>query len=208
MGENEVLGNALDGMELEDDSKSLPQVESPSKLKEDEKTAVMGDVTKAFNEHFNAHNVLAMHHFAEGSDEESDVEDVEMETDDSPSKPDSSAAEDTSNLHLGWARLLWKLVTSAKRWKNFPHAWKPGRLHCLQTPGQLLRLTFKSLALKQLLARLVTLRGASRLPSLCLRSALLTFPRWSFLPILLRRLPTLKVLALTLRRYLLSSRKV
>merc|ERR550517_335074 len=55
----------------------------------------------AFNEHFNAHNLLAMHHFAEGSDEDSDVEDVEMETD-SPSKPDSSAAEDTSNLQLAW----------------------------------------------------------------------------------------------------------
>ena len=111
-------------MELEDDSKSLPQVpnsksfaflsfniylftqvESPSKLKEDEKTAVMGDVTKAFNEHFNAHNLLAIHHFAEGSDEESDVEDVEMETEDSPSKPVSSAAEDTSNLQLAWEML-------------------------------------------------------------------------------------------------------
>jgi len=113
--ENEVLGNALDGMELEDDSKSLPQVESPSKLKENEKTAVMGDVTKAFNEHFSAHNLLAMHHFAEGSDEESDVEDVEMETEDSPSKPDSSAAEDTSNLQLAWEMLeLAKVIYERK----------------------------------------------------------------------------------------------
>ena len=80
------------------------QVESPTKLKEEEKIAVTGDVTKAFNEHFNAHNLLAMHHFAEGSDEDSDVEDVEMETD-SPSKPDSSAAEDTSNLQLAWEML-------------------------------------------------------------------------------------------------------
>merc|ERR1712037_933080 len=70
--ENEVLGNALDGMELEDDSKSLPQVESPTKLDEKEKVAVVGDVVKAFNEHYDAINVLAKHHFAEDSDD-SDV---------------------------------------------------------------------------------------------------------------------------------------
>merc|ERR1712181_194679 len=111
-------------------------------------------------------------------------------------------------LLLDWARLLWKLATSAKRWKSFPLAWKPERLHCPLTPGQLLRPTFKSPAPRQLLARLVTLRQASRLPSLCLRSAQSTSPRWSFLPTLLKRLLTLRALALILRRSLWSSRKV
>ena len=61
------------------------------------------------NEHFEAFNRLSKQHFAEGSDEESDSEDVEMEVD-SPSKgekldADSITAEDTSNLQLAWEML-------------------------------------------------------------------------------------------------------
>ena len=125
----QVLGYALDGMELEDDAKTIPQVpipgyypislviifssdrqvESPDKLEEKEKSEVTGEVTKALNEHFEAFNRLSKQHFAEGSDEESDSEDVEMEVD-SPSKSekpdaDSIAAEDTSNLQLAWEML-------------------------------------------------------------------------------------------------------
>ena len=116
-------------MELEDDAKTIPQVpipgyypislviifssdrqvESPNKLEEKEKSEVTGEVTKALNEHFEAFNRLSKQHFAEGSDEESDSEDVEMEID-SPSKSekpdaDSTAAEDTSNLQLAWEML-------------------------------------------------------------------------------------------------------
>ena len=85
------------------------QVESPNKLEEKEKSEVTGEVTKALNEHFEAFNRLSKQHFAEGSDEESDSEDVEMEVD-SPSKgekpdADSITAEDTSNLQLAWEML-------------------------------------------------------------------------------------------------------
>merc|ERR1719494_1367830 len=106
--ESEVLGYALDGMELEDDAKTIPQVDSPNKLEEKEKSEVTGEVTKALNEHFD-----------EGSDEESDSEDVEMEVD-SPSKSekpdaDSIAAEDTSNLQLAWEMLeLAKMIYERK----------------------------------------------------------------------------------------------
>ena len=51
------------------------------KLEEKEKTDITGEVTKALNEHFGLFNRLSKQHFAEGSDEESDSEDVEMETD-------------------------------------------------------------------------------------------------------------------------------
>ena len=116
-------------MELEDDAKTIPQVpipgyypislviifssdrqvESPNKLEEKEKSEVTGEVTKALNEHFEAFNRLSKQHFAEGSDEESESEDAEMEVD-SPSKSekpdaDSIAAEDTSNLQLAWEML-------------------------------------------------------------------------------------------------------
>ena len=78
-------------------------------MEEKEKSEVTGEVTKALNEPFEAFNRLSKQHFAEGSDEESDSEDVEMEVD-SPSKSekpdaDSIAAEDTSNLQLAWEML-------------------------------------------------------------------------------------------------------
>jgi len=134
--ENEVLGNALEGMELEDDSKTLPQVESPTKLKDQEITVVKSDVAKALNEHFNAYNNLAKHHFAEVTDvccedsADSEVEDVNMDTDSpkSPSKPEATSAEetdfpsaldvaaqDTSNLQLAWEMLeLAKMIYERK----------------------------------------------------------------------------------------------
>ena len=89
----------------------VSQIESPTKMKEEEKSEVVGHVTKALTDHFNAHHRLAIHHFAEGSEEESEAEEEEMETD-SPSKPDSMPAVDTSNLQLAWEMLELAKVKS------------------------------------------------------------------------------------------------
>merc|ERR1712055_318525 len=142
------LGNALDGMELEDDSKSLPQVESPSKLDEKEKEKVMNDVAKAFNEHFNAHNVLAKHHFAEDSDD-SEVEDVNMDTDssNSPSKPESASAEDTSNLQLAWEMLeLAKIIYERKSKDVVPEKKREEFSSCLEARKAVLPTDSRSIA--------------------------------------------------------------
>ena len=92
------------------------QVESPTKLKEEERVVVKSDIAKALKEHFNAYNVLAKQHFAEDSGD-SEAEDIDMETDSLPSssKPESEetgslsepevSADETSNLQLAWEML-------------------------------------------------------------------------------------------------------
>lgn len=116
--ENEVLGNALDGMEVEESvSSSDLQVESPSKLKEEERVEVQGFVGKALTENFTKHNLIAKHHNVVESEEDSEDEDVEMA--DSPSKPeDSVAAEDLSNLQLAWEMFELAKVIYGKKVKH------------------------------------------------------------------------------------------
>jgi len=115
MMENEVLGNALEGMEVEEASSSSDsQVESPTKLKEEEKVEVQEKVVQALTENFTKHNLIAKHHNVEDSEEDSGDEDVEMT--DSPSKAeDSVAAEDLANLQLAWEMFeLAKVIYSKK----------------------------------------------------------------------------------------------
>jgi len=113
--ENEVLGNALEGMEVEEaSSTSDSQVESPTKLKEEEKVEVQEKVVQALTENFTKHNLIAKHHNVEDSEEDSGDEDVEMT--ESPSEAeDSVAAEDLANLQLAWEMFeLAKVIYSKK----------------------------------------------------------------------------------------------
>merc|ERR1719430_1384142 len=109
MMENEVLGNALEGMEAEEASSSSDsQGESPTKLKEEEKVEVQEKVVQALTENFTKHNLIAKHHNVEDSEEDSGDEDVEM-TD------SSSQAEDSANLQLAWEMFeLAKVIYSKK----------------------------------------------------------------------------------------------
>jgi len=107
--ENEVLGNALEGMAVEEAaSSSDSQVESPSKLKEEEKVEVQGSVGKALTENFTKHSLIAKHH---------NVEDVEM-TDSSTKPEDSVEAEDLSNLQLAWEMFELAKVIFGKKVKD------------------------------------------------------------------------------------------
>jgi len=116
--ENEVLGNALEGIEVEEATTSSDtQVESPSELKEEEKIEVQGSVVKALTEHFAKHNLIAKHHNIVESEEESDDEDAEM-TDLPSEAEDSVAAEDISNLQLAWEMLELAKVIYEKKAKN------------------------------------------------------------------------------------------
>lgn len=116
--ENEVLGNALEGMAVEEAaSSSDSQVESPSKLKEEEKVEVQGSVGKALTENFTKHNLIAKHHNVVESEEDLEDEDVEMT--DSSSKPeDSVEAEDLSNLQLAWEMFELAKVIFGKKVKD------------------------------------------------------------------------------------------
>ena len=91
------------------------QVESPTKLKEEEKVEVQEKVVQALAENFTKHNLIAKHHNVEESEDSGD-EDVEMT--ESPSKAeDSVAAEDLANLQLAWemfelAKVVWRMLSS------------------------------------------------------------------------------------------------
>ena len=94
---------------------SMYQVESPTKLKEEEKVEVQEKVVQALAENFTKHNLIAKHHNVEESEDSGD-EDVEMT--ESPSKAeDSVAAEDLANLQLAWemfelAKVVWRMLSS------------------------------------------------------------------------------------------------
>jgi len=127
--ENRVLGNALEGVDIEtneDDSSESSAVEDPEKMTKDEKLEVQGKVAEALEENFENHDRIARTHTGEDEEEDEDEDDDQDDkadedgkgdenkeaekADETSGKPedkpeDAEDEEEPSNLQLAWEML-------------------------------------------------------------------------------------------------------
>jgi len=129
--ENRVLGNALEGVDVEGEEEPKGEedlnVEDPEKLSEEEKLEVQGKVAEALDENFENHDRVARAHLPCVPDDHEDDDDSAMEEEDSKKdcedqseeKPEGKqeaesektedktddADEEPSNLQLSWEML-------------------------------------------------------------------------------------------------------
>merc|ERR1719187_1848248 len=130
--ESRVLGNALDGvdMDAEDPVVDADMVEDPETMSKDEKLEVEGQVAEALEENFESHDRVARTHtpVAEDAEDEDAMEEdgqdeVEaVEGEEAPTKTEEKVEdmedEDPGNLQLAWEMLELAKVAYTKTAEN------------------------------------------------------------------------------------------
>merc|ERR1712002_182050 len=122
--ENQVLGNALEGVDVDGGVDEQPtggddNVEDPEKMSEEEKKDVQEKVGEALDENFENHDRVARAHMPcdpddyEGDDDSAMDEDAKKDGDDG-GKDDKADDEEPSNLQLSWEMLELSKVIYGK----------------------------------------------------------------------------------------------
>merc|ERR1712055_888279 len=102
--EAEVLGYAVEGIDLYAEDSSHPQVESPDLLSSSEKSSVEKDVSEAMASNFRSHSMVAKYH-------DGDI-DIDDESPEESSEDDYGSDDDVGHLEHAWemlemARMIW-----------------------------------------------------------------------------------------------------
>merc|ERR1712106_918304 len=115
MGEAEVLGHAMEGIDIYAEDSTHPQVESPDVLPNTEKATIETEVSEAMTSNFRAHSMVAKYH-------EGDVD-----------SDDEGPEDDGSDDDIGHLEHAWEMLEMARM------VSRRGLLLCLLDPGLLLR---------------------------------------------------------------------
>merc|ERR1719209_2716157 len=98
--EAEVLGHAMEGIDIYAEDSAHPQVESPDVLPNTEKATIEKDVSEAMNSNFRSHSMVAKYH--EGN----------LDSDDEG--PEESSENDGSDDDLGHLEHAWEMLEMAR----------------------------------------------------------------------------------------------
>jgi len=104
--EAEVLGYALEGVDIYAEDSSDPQVESPDLLPSSEKSSIEKDVSEAMASNFRSHSMVAKYH------------DGDIDSDDE--SPEESSEEEGSEDDVGHLEHAWEMLEMARMiWSKF-----------------------------------------------------------------------------------------